>query len=323
MRRRTFITGLCGAALAPCATRAQTTMPVIGYLSSNRPEAVARNMTAFRQGLAEMGFVEGRNVAIEYRWAEGQNDRLPALAADLVRRNVAVIATNGNAALAAKAATATIPIVFESGTDPVETGLVASLNRPGGNITGTFFFSQLLETKRLELLHDLVPAATPIGYFYNPISLVDPAATTAVEMAARSLGVELVSLPTSTPSAIDLGFATLARQRAGALLAGSAPLFFDQREQLVALAARHAIPAIYHDRQHVEAGGLMSYGANIPDGYRLVGLYTGRILKGEKPGELPVQQSVKVELVINLKTARALGLTVPLALRGRAEEVIE
>jgi putative ABC transport system substrate-binding protein len=298
-------------------------MPVIGYLSSNRAEAVVRNMAAFRQGLGAAGYVEGRNVAIEYRWAEDQNDRLPTLAAELVRRQVAVIATNGLAAAAAKAATTMIPIIFESGSDPVQSGLVASLNRPGGNITGIFFLSRALEAKRLALLQEIAPAAASIAYLVDSTNLPTEEAMQEMETAAHALGVRLVLLTASNPRTIEAAFATLAQERAGALLAGSGSLSFDQRDQLAALALRHGVPAISFDRQIVEAGVLMSYGANVPDGYRLVGAYTGRILKGEKPGDLPVQQSTKVELVINLKTAKALGLAVPDKLLAIADEVIE
>jgi putative ABC transport system substrate-binding protein len=324
MRRREFIAALGGATAWPIAARAQQpAMPVIGYLSSNRPEAVARNMTAFREGLGDAGFVEGRNLSIEYRWAEGRNDRLPALATDLVRHPVAVIATNGIAAVAAKEATSRIPIVFETGSDPVQSGLIAALNRPGGNVTGIFFLARSLTAKRLELLHDMVPAAASIGYLFNPTNLPAESDTREVEVAARVLGVRLLPFRAQTRNEIETAFATLIRERADALLAEFDPLFFDQRELLVALAARHRLPATYHDRQLVEAGGLMSYGAAISDGYRFVGTYTGRILKGEKPADLPVQQSTRVELIINMKTAKALGLTVPPTLFALATEVIE
>ncbi len=322
MNRRDMMALVGGAAAWPLAARAQAT-PVVGYLSSNRPDAVARNMVAFRHGLGDAGYVEGQNVTIEYRWAEDQIDRLPALAADLVRRRVTVIATSGIATAAAKAATKTIPIVFEAGSDPVQTGLVTKLNRPGGNLTGTFFLSRALEAKRLELLHEMVPAATSIAYLVNSASLPTEVEMNEAKVAARALGVRLVVLNASSPSEIESAFAALVKERAGALLAGSDPLFFDQRDQLAVLASRYAVPAIYHDRQITQAGGLMSYGASVLDGYRLVGDYTGRILKGEKPSELPVQQSTKVELVINLKTAKALGLTVPPNLLAIADEVIE
>jgi len=323
--RREFVTLLGSAATAiPFATHAQQpAMRLIGYLSSNRPDAVVRNMAALRDGLADAGYVEGRNLAIDFRWAEGENDRMPALALALARRQVAVIATNGFGAAAAKAATSSIPIVFETGSDPVQAGLVASLNRPGGNLTGIFFLSRALDVKRLQLLHDMVPMAGSIACLINRANGFADAQSNELQEAARTLGVSLLFLNASSPGEIDAVFASLVGARAGALLASSDPLFFDQREQLVALASRHQIPAIYHDRQHAEAGGLMSYGARIVDGYRLVGAYTGRILNGEKPGDMPVQESTTVELVINLRTAAALGITVPLGLRARADEVIE
>jgi putative ABC transport system substrate-binding protein len=328
MRRREFIT-LFGAAAAPAAVwpiaaRAQQpALPVIGYLSLNRAETVTRNMAAFHQGLAQMGYVAGRNLAIEYRWADGQNDRMSALAGELVRSQVAVIATNGFGASVAVAATRAIPVVFETGSDPVRAGLVASLNRPGGNATGTFFLSRSLETKRLELLHDMVPGAKLIAFLVNPSNPPGEADMREIEAAAAKLGVGLLVLRAGSPDEIELAFASLARNQVGALLAGSDPLFFDQRQQLADLALRHTLPAVFHERQFAEAGGLMSFGANIPDGYRLVGTYTGRILKGVKPADLPVQQATRVELIINLKTAKTLGLTVPLALLGRVDEVIE
>jgi putative ABC transport system substrate-binding protein len=322
MRRREFIAGLGAAAASPLAARAQQpAMPVVGYLSTNRAEAVARNMAAFREGLRETGYVEGRNIAIEYRWAEGQMDRLPALALELVRRQVAVIATTGFAAVAAKAATATIPIVFESGSDPVKLGLVRSLNRPGTNVTGIFFLARALLAKRLELLHQIVPAAKAIAFLDNPFP-ADPVAPD-MEDAARALGVRLVYAKASSPSEIEAAFETIVGDGADAVMVGSDPMFFDQRNHLVSLASRHALPATYHDRQLVEAGGLMSYGARIVDGYRLVGVYTGRILKGDKPADLPVQQSTTIELTINLKTAKALGLEIPPTLLALADEVIE
>jgi putative ABC transport system substrate-binding protein len=324
MRRREFIAGLGSAAAWPLAAPAQQpVMPVIGYLSSSRPAAVARNMVAFRQGLSDAGYVEGKNVTIDYRWAEDQNDRLTALALALVRRQVAVIATTGIGAVAAKAATATIPIVFEAGADPIQAGLVAKLNRPDGNVTGIFFLSRALEAKRLEMLHEMVPGATSITYLSNPTYMLSETELREIETAARVLGVRLVVLSASSPSEIEAAFGAVVQQRAGALVVGSDPLFFGQRDQLVTLASRHGVPAIYHDPQFVEAGGLMSYGAKVLDGYRLVGVYTGRILKGEKPADLPVQQSTTVELIINMKTAKALGLTVPITLLGRADEVIE
>ena len=325
MRRREFITLLGGAAVAwPLAARAQQpALPVIGYLSSNQPEAVLKNMEAFRQGLIDAGYVEGRNLIIDYRWAEGHNDRLLSLALELVHRQVAVIATNGFGATAAKTTTSTIPIVFETGSDPVQSGLVASLNRPGGNLTGVFFLSRALETKRLALLREMVPAATSIAVLVNPTSPHTETEMRDMDIAARVLGVRLKVLNAGSPGEIEAAFAILSQERADALLVSSDPLYFDQRVQLAALASRYAIPAMYHDRQLVDAGGLMSYGARIPDGYRLIGTYTGRILNGEKPGDLPVQQSTRVELIINRKVASALGLTVPQSLLVAADEVIE
>jgi len=324
MRRRDFITLLGGTAAWPLAAQAQQpAMPVIGYLSSNQPEAVLKNMEAFRQGLIDAGYVEGRNLIIDYRWAEGHNDRLPLLALELVHRQVAVIATNGFGATAAKTTTSTIPIVFETGSDPVQSGLVASLNRPGGNLTGVFFLSRALETKRLALLREMVPAATSIAVLVNPTSPHTETEMRDMDIAARVLGVRLKVLNAGSPGEIEAAFAILSQERADALLVSSDPLYFDQRVQLAALASRYAIPAMYHDRQLVDAGGLMSYGARIPDGYRLVGTYTGRILNGEKPGDLPVQQSTRVELIINREVASALNLTVPPSLLAIADEVIE
>jgi putative ABC transport system substrate-binding protein len=325
MRRRDFITLLGGAAVWPVAARAQDrpAIPMIGYLSSSQSESVLKNMEGFRQGLIDAGYVEGRNLIIDYRWAEGHSDRLPSLALELVHRQVAAIATNGIAAMVAKAATSTIPIVFETGSDPVESGLVASLNRPGGNLTGIFFLSRALEPKRLALLREMVPAATSIAFLVNPIFPRGETEMRDMDIAARMLGVRLRHLTAGSPGEIEAAFAILSRERADAVLVSSDPLYFDQRLQLAALASRYAIPAMHHDRQLVDAGGLMSYGAHIPDGYRLVGTYVGRILNGEKPADLPVQQSTKIELVINLKTAKALGLAVPPTLLARADEVIE
>ena len=326
MRRREFITFVGSAAVAwPLAARAQQpALPVVGYLSAGSPDSNV-GVAGFRKGFAEMGYVEGQNVAIEYRWALGRYDRLPALAADLVRRRVAVIvAAGGPASLAAKSATATIPIVFGTGGDPIELGLVASLDRPGGNATGASFLTQELTAKRIELLHEIVPAATLIGILLNPTNSLSEAQRREAEIAARILGVRLVIANASTASEIEAAFAILVEQRIGALLVAGDPLFISvMRDQLVALTARHAVPAIYEARENVDAGGLMSYGTSILDANRLSGVYTGRILKGEKPADLPVQQSTKVELVINLKTAKALGITVPQLLLGRVDEVIE
>jgi len=328
MRRRDFITLLGGAVATawPLAARAQQpTMPVIGLLSSRAPSESDYLVAAIRQGLKEAGYVEGQNVTLDFRWAEGRYDRLPAYAAELVRRPVTVIVTTGGdpAAQAAKAATAATPIVVVSGSDPVKVGLVASLNRPGGNITGVHLLLLGLGAKRLGLLYELMPAANPIGVLVNPSFADAQTQLRDVEDAAQSLGLELVVLNAGTELEIDTAFADLARQKIGAVLVVSDPFFTIRRVQIAALAARHAIPAVYELREYVAAGGLMSYGPSLAEGYRLGGIYAGKILKGAKPADLPVMQPTKFELVINLKTARTLGLTVPASLLSVADEVIE
>jgi ABC-type uncharacterized transport system substrate-binding protein len=327
MRRREFITLLGGAAAWPLAAGAQQpAMPVIGFLHGQSPGANADRLRGFHRGLKDSGYVEGENVTIVYRWGENQIDRLPALAADLVRRQVAVITTFGGMAvtLAAKAATATIPIVFVAAEDPVKFGLIASLARPGGNLTGINFLSGEVVAKRLELLRDLVPAATRVAVLVNPTNAADSETTVRdVAAAARTIGLQIQLLNASTSREIEAAFATFAREWPDALFVGPDPFFLTRRVQLAVLAARYTVPATYSGRDYAEAGGLMSYGANGYDAWRQVGIYTGKILKGAKPADLPVVQSTKFELVINLPTARALGIEVPPTLLARADEVIE
>ena len=327
MRRRDFITLLGGTAVAwPLAASAQQpAMPVIGFLSAASSDTNADRMRGFRQGLKDTGYVEGENVAIEYRWAEGQFDRLPALAAELVRRQVAVIAAVGNsAAVAAKAATTAIPIVFNVGDDPVRLGLVASLARPGGNLTGINIFTSEVVAKRLELLREMVPAATRVAVLVSPSNATSSDITVRDTAAgARAMGLQVQVLNADTSGEIDAAFATLARERSDVLFVDPNPFFVSRRVHLVNLASRLAVPAIYFDRAFAEIGGLMSYGASLTDSYRQGGVYTARILKGTKPADLPVLQSSKFELIINHQTARMLGITVPPSLLARADEVIE
>ena len=325
MRRRDFITLLGGTAAAwPLAARAQQpVLPVIGFLRSSPAAPFQHLTTAFRQGLNEAGFVEGQNVAIEYRYADNQLERLPGLVTELIRLPVAVIVGNVNAALAAKAATTTVPIVFATGSDPVVDGLVASLNRPGGNVTGVSFVSGLLGAKRLEMLRQLVPTAATIAMLVETHTLEARIERRDVELVAQALGQQLTIAPVSSEGELDGAFTSIVGRGAKALLVGTGPLLTSNRERVVALAARYAIPAIYALREFVEVGGLMSYGASIVEAYRQAGIYAGRVLKGERPADLPVMQSTKYDLVINLKTAKALGLTVPPTLLARADEVIE
>jgi len=325
MKRREFITLIAGSAAAwPLAARAQQSkMPVIGFLRSTSLADATHVVPAFRQGMKEAGYVEGQNVAIEYRYADNQNDRLPALVADLIRRPVAVIVGNTPSALAAKAATTTVPVVFATGSDPVRDGLVARLNRPGGNVTGVVFITGELGTKRLDLLRQLVPKARTIALLVNPNTPETEAERRELQAAAQAIGQQLIILDVSSDRDIEIAFATFVQRGAGALLSGTGAFLNSKRERIVALAARHALPTGYASREAAVAGGLMSYGSSQTDAYRQVGIYTGRIIKGVKPADLPVMQSSKFEFVINLKTAKALGLTVPQSILARADEVIE
>jgi len=327
MRRREFIKVIVGTAAAwPLTARAQQPRPVIGFLSSASPDAYSDRLRAFRRGLKEVGYVEGQNVQIEYRWAEGRNDQLATLAADLVRRQVVVIVAGGGtpSALAAKAATATIPIVFAVAVDPVEVGLVTSVNRPGSNLTGVSNLNVEIGPKRLELLHELVPAVTMVAVLVDPTNpTLSEAFLSGLQTAAPTFGMQLYVLRASTEREIETAFVTLQQQRAGALVISTDALFNTRAEQLAALSLRHAVPAISQYRKFVAAGGLASYGSDETEYYRLVGTYAGKILNGDKPADLPVQQTTKIELIVNLKTAKALGIAVPQSVQSRADEVIE
>jgi putative tryptophan/tyrosine transport system substrate-binding protein len=326
MRRREFITAIASAALSPVVAHGgqQPSVPVIGFLNGGSPAKYAPMVAALREGLRTVGYVEGKNVAIEFRWAEGKYDRLAPMATDLVRRQVAVIAaTSTPAAKAAKATTSTIPIVFTTGADPVRLGLVASFNRPGGNVTGISFLVNELTLKQFEMLHQMVPKAALIGFLVNPAFAYAPLQTTQAQDATRALERKLLVVAAKTAAEIALAFATLVKEQAGALVATSDPFLNSRRDQIVALAARHSLPTLYPARDYVAAGGLMSYGTSFTDAYRQIGIYIGRILKGERPADLPVMRPTKLELVINLKTAKVLGLDVPATLLAIADDVIE
>ncbi len=329
MRRRDVITALAGAAAAsilrPLSARSQSPAATIGFLNAQSADTLAFAVRAFRHGLSESGFVEGRNVAIEYRWGEGHDDRLPALAAELAERRVAVIASTGGdpAALAVKKAAGSLPAVFVIGGDPVGLGLVESLNRPGGNMTGITQITVELDPKRLEVLHELMPGIAAVAVLRNPRNANAERQVQSLQMAAATIGVTLRFVTASTESEIDTAFATLAGMHVGALMVASDPFFNGRREQILPQAAGLKVPTVFHQREFARDGGLMSYGTSVTNAYYLNGTYVGRILKGEKPADLPVQQSTKVELVLNMKTAKALGLTFPITLLGRADEVIE
>jgi putative ABC transport system substrate-binding protein len=326
MRRRSFISLIGGAVAAwsDLARAQQVPTPVVGFLGTGTPESTTSELTGFRRGLSEAGYVEGRNLTVEYRWSEGQKGRLSTLAADLVHHQAGVIAVAGNTvAQIAKAATAFIPIVFQVGNDPVASGLVASLARPGGNVTGVTTLSAEIVAKRLELLHELVPAASSIALLVNPANRDSENSKRDAEVAARRLGLQLNVIPASSPDEIDAAYKSVGRMQAGAAVVAPDEFFNSRSEQLAALALKYAVPTTYQYRKFAASGGLMSYGANITDAFRLVGVYTGRILKGEKPADLPVQQASKLELIINLKTAKVLGVSVPPSLVVAADEVIE
>lgn len=323
MRRRTFIAAGTGALAWPLIGRTQQPLPLVGFLSSELPDVLTARLRAYRSGLGETGFTEGNNVAIEYRWAEGQYERLPMLAADLVRQEVAVIAANAPAVAVAKAATQTIPIVFFTGLDPVKAGLVASLGRPGGNLTGVSLLNTELVPKRIELLHELLPSSKRLGLLINPLNPNVDTVRRDAHIAARGLGVRLEVLQAIRESDFDEAFSTAEQNQVEGMAVGPDPLFTNYRERLARLAIRYKLPTIYQFREFAADGGLMSYSGSIMEAYRQIGIYTGRILKGEKAGDLPIQQLAKVELIINLRTARVLGLTVPPAILLRADEVIE